>query len=84
MIKVRLFGDLGCLAHFNFFISKKNPWWVTSRHIVVIQIAYLQHWPELEGENGSTLIGAIEALQACTLRLPVTSGAQVRDQAIIA
>uniref|UniRef100_A0A0D9X8B7 Uncharacterized protein n=1 Tax=Leersia perrieri TaxID=77586 RepID=A0A0D9X8B7_9ORYZ len=45
-------------------------------YILKEQIPYLQHWPALEGENGSTLIGAIEALQASTLRLPVTSGAQ--------
>uniref|UniRef100_A0A0E0EM18 AUGMIN subunit 8 n=1 Tax=Oryza meridionalis TaxID=40149 RepID=A0A0E0EM18_9ORYZ len=51
-------------------------------YVLKEQIAYLQHWPELEGENGSTLIGAIEALQACTLRLPVTSGAQADAVAV--
>ncbi|XP_006659451.1 QWRF motif-containing protein 4-like isoform X1 [Oryza brachyantha] len=51
-------------------------------YILKEQIAYLQHWPALEGENGSTLIGAIEALQACTLRLPVTSGAQADAVAV--
>ncbi|KAL5231146.1 hypothetical protein ABZP36_029922 [Zizania latifolia] len=51
-------------------------------YILKEQIAYLEHWPALEEENGSTLIGVVEALQACTLRLPVTSGAQADAVAI--
>ncbi|KAG8087533.1 hypothetical protein GUJ93_ZPchr0010g10154 [Zizania palustris] len=51
-------------------------------YILKEQIAYLEHWPALEEENGSTLIGAVEALQACTLRLPVTTEAQADAVAI--
>ncbi|XP_072978615.1 AUGMIN subunit 8-like [Typha angustifolia] len=40
------------------------------------QIAYLEHWAASEREHCSSLSGAIEALKASTLRLPVTGGAR--------
>jgi hypothetical protein len=43
----------------------------------MIQICYLEQWPALEEECNGTLVEATEALKASTLRLPVTSGAQV-------
>jgi hypothetical protein len=49
----------------------------------LIQITYLEQWPELEEENIGTLAEATEALKASTLRLPVTSGAQVRSEQIV-
>ncbi|KAF8779095.1 hypothetical protein HU200_003064 [Digitaria exilis] len=45
-------------------------------HTIVIQIGYLEQWSVLEEENTDTVVEAIEALQASTLCLPVTSGAQ--------
>ncbi|KAI3996667.1 hypothetical protein MKX01_009499 [Papaver californicum] len=41
------------------------------------QMVYLDDWALLEREHSSSLAGAIEALEACTLRLPVTGGARV-------
>ncbi|OVA10364.1 Protein of unknown function DUF566 [Macleaya cordata] len=40
------------------------------------QMIYLDDWALLEREHSSSLAGAIEALEACTLRLPVTGGAR--------
>ncbi|KAF8772943.1 hypothetical protein HU200_005345 [Digitaria exilis] len=40
------------------------------------EIGYLEQWSVLEEENTDTVVEAIEALQASTLCLPVTSGAQ--------
>lgn len=40
-------------------------------------MVYLDDWALLEREHSSSLAGAIEALEACTLRLPVTGGARV-------
>nr|CAD1825616.1 unnamed protein product [Ananas comosus var. bracteatus] len=44
--------------------------------IVKEQIAYLERWTALEGEHSNSLSGAIEALKASTVRLPVTGGAR--------
>ena len=41
------------------------------------QIGYLEQWPVLEEECNDTLVEVTEALKASTIRLPVTSGAQV-------
>jgi len=46
-------------------------------HAIVIQIGYLEQWPVLEEESSGTVVEAIKVLQASTLCLPVTSGAQV-------
>ncbi|XP_062195045.1 QWRF motif-containing protein 4-like isoform X2 [Phragmites australis] len=51
-------------------------------YILTEQITYLEQWPVLEEENGSTLVEAIKALKASTLRLPVTSGAQADALAV--
>ncbi|KAF8400495.1 hypothetical protein HHK36_013793 [Tetracentron sinense] len=40
------------------------------------QMAYLDHWALLERGHSSSLSGAIEALEASVLRLPVTGGAR--------
>ncbi|XP_010265520.1 PREDICTED: AUGMIN subunit 8-like [Nelumbo nucifera] len=40
------------------------------------QLAYLEDWALLESDHLSSLSGAIEALEASTLRLPVTGGAR--------
>lgn len=40
------------------------------------QMAYLDDWALLERDHISSLAGAIEALEASTLRLPVTGGAR--------
>ncbi|CAO2163211.1 unnamed protein product [Urochloa humidicola] len=45
-------------------------------NIITEQIAYLEQWLVLEEESTGTVVEAIEALQASTLCLPVTSGAQ--------
>ena len=43
----------------------------------MVQIGYLEQWPVLEEECNDTLVEVTEALKASTIRLPVTSGAQV-------
>jgi hypothetical protein len=43
----------------------------------LIQIAYLDDWALLEKDHIDSLSGAVEDLEASTLRLPVTSGAKV-------
>lgn len=40
------------------------------------QVSYLEEWAALETEHCKSLSGAIEALKASTLRLPVTGGAR--------
>ncbi|KAM0861490.1 hypothetical protein ACQ4PT_045842 [Festuca glaucescens] len=40
------------------------------------QMDYLDHWAVLETDHSTSLSGAIEALRASTLRLPVTGGAK--------
>lgn len=42
-----------------------------------IQVLDLDEWSEMESEHSSSLVGAIEALKASTLRLPVVGGAKV-------
>lgn len=51
-------------------------------NILAEQIGYLEKWPVLEEESTATVFEAIEALQASTLCLPVTSGAQADGVAI--
>ncbi|KAJ6794280.1 AUGMIN subunit 8-like [Iris pallida] len=46
------------------------------------QIAYLEDWSALEREHSTSLSGAIEALKASTLRLPVTEGARADVRAV--
>ncbi|KAJ1697479.1 hypothetical protein LUZ63_005991 [Rhynchospora breviuscula] len=43
------------------------------------QVIYLEEWSEMDGEHASSLAGAIEALKASTLRLPVVGGAKQAD-----
>ncbi|KAL4181657.1 hypothetical protein AMTRI_Chr12g272240 [Amborella trichopoda] len=40
------------------------------------QLSYLDEWALVERDHSSSLAGAIEALEASTLRLPVTGGAR--------
>ncbi|CAL5005996.1 unnamed protein product [Urochloa decumbens] len=51
-------------------------------NILTEQIGYLEQWLLLEEESTGTVVEAIEALQACTLCLPVTSGAQADGIAV--
>ncbi|XP_008792555.2 QWRF motif-containing protein 2-like [Phoenix dactylifera] len=44
------------------------------------QMAYLQGWSLIDGDHLSSLSGAIEALKASTLRLPVVGGAKAEFQ----
>ncbi|XP_010273677.1 PREDICTED: AUGMIN subunit 8 [Nelumbo nucifera] len=46
------------------------------------QLAYLNDWALLEGDHLISLSGAIEALEASTLRLPVTGGARADVQTV--
>ncbi|CAL9211822.1 AUGMIN subunit 8-like [Musa acuminata AAA Group] len=46
------------------------------RIILKEQMAYLERWVALEREHCSSLSGAVEALNASTLRLPITGGAK--------
>ncbi|XP_042447672.1 QWRF motif-containing protein 2-like [Zingiber officinale] len=41
------------------------------------QLSYLEEWSLIDREHSSLLSGAIEALKASTLRLPIVSGAKV-------
>ncbi len=41
------------------------------------QAAHLENWEALEEEHSSALSGAMEALEAAILRVPVTGGAKV-------
>jgi hypothetical protein len=45
--------------------------------VFMMQMDYLDHWAVLETDHSTSLSGAIEALRASTLRLPVTGGAKV-------
>ena len=40
-------------------------------------MAYLDDWALIERDHSNSLSGAIEDLEASTLRLPVTGGARV-------
>ena len=42
-----------------------------------MQMGYLNNWALLERDHISSLAGAVEDLEASTLRLPVTGGARV-------
>ncbi|KAJ3697899.1 hypothetical protein LUZ61_001604 [Rhynchospora tenuis] len=44
------------------------------------QVIYLEEWSEMDREHASSLAGAIEALKASTLRLPVVGGAKADIQ----
>lgn len=46
------------------------------------QMSYLEEWALLDGDHSSSLSGAIEALKASTLRLPVISGARADIQKV--
>ncbi|KAJ8471666.1 hypothetical protein OPV22_026009 [Ensete ventricosum] len=46
------------------------------RIILKEQMAYLERWVALEREHCSSISGAVEALNASTLRLPITGGAK--------
>lgn len=46
------------------------------------QIAYLDEWSHLDKDHSSSLQGAIEALKASTLRLPVVGGATAHVQSV--
>lgn len=41
------------------------------------QMIYLEEWSHMDRDYSSSLLGAIEALRASTLRLPVVGGARV-------
>lgn len=56
------------LPSFNSFITT-----------IYFQMAYLEDWALLERDHATSLNGAIKDLEACTLRLPVTGGAKVRQ-----
>ncbi|RVX00058.1 Protein snowy cotyledon 3 [Vitis vinifera] len=44
------------------------------------QIMYLDEWGPMDRDHSNSLSGAIEALKASTLRLPVVSGARADIQ----
>ncbi|XP_068652397.1 AUGMIN subunit 8-like [Aristolochia californica] len=46
------------------------------------QITYLDDWVLMDREHSISLAGATEALEACTLRLPVTGGARADVQMV--
>ncbi|RRT49909.1 hypothetical protein B296_00049061 [Ensete ventricosum] len=43
-----------------------------------MQMTYLEEWSLMDRDHSNALSGAIEALKATTLRLPVVGGAKVR------
>lgn len=45
--------------------------------VLTEQMIYLEEWALLDREHSSCVCEAIESLEACTLRLPVTAGAKV-------
>ena len=45
--------------------------------VFMMQMDYLDQWAVLQTDHSTSLSGAIEALRASTLRLPVTGGAKV-------
>lgn len=42
-----------------------------------MQMIYLEEWSLVDKEHSSALSGAIEALKASTIRLPVVNGTKV-------
>ncbi|XP_068635076.1 AUGMIN subunit 8-like isoform X2 [Aristolochia californica] len=46
------------------------------------QMTYLDDWAVMDREHSISLAGATEALEACTLRLPVTDGARADAQMV--
>lgn len=50
---------------------------------VLVQMEFLEEWALLERDHIGSLVGAVEDLEASTLRLPVTAGARVRQFARI-
>ena len=48
-----------------------------------MQITYLDEWGPMDRDHSNSLSGAIEALKASTLRLPVVSGARVYIYSIV-
>ena len=44
---------------------------------LMTQMAYLDDWAVLESDHIDSLSGAVEDLEASTLRLPLTGGAKV-------
>lgn len=44
---------------------------------MVIQMGYLDDWALLDKDHITSLSGAVDDLEASTLRLPVTGGARV-------
>lgn len=46
-------------------------------YTLFMQMAYLNDWSLLERDHLSSLSGAVEDLEASTIRLPVTGGARV-------
>lgn len=52
-------------------------------HVIILQINYLEEWSLLDRDHSSSLSGAIEALKASTLRLPVVGGAKVCSDLIL-
>ncbi|KAF8410202.1 hypothetical protein HHK36_002724 [Tetracentron sinense] len=46
------------------------------------QMAYLEEWALLDRDHSNSLLGAIEALKASTLRLPVVGGARADIQTV--
>ncbi|KAK4765213.1 hypothetical protein SAY86_026303 [Trapa natans] len=52
------------------------------RTILDTQMDFLEEWALLERDHISSLVGAVEDLEASTLRLPVTAGARVDIDAL--
>ncbi|KVI10824.1 Protein of unknown function DUF566 [Cynara cardunculus var. scolymus] len=50
--------------------------------ILKAQIDFLEDWAYLDKDHSVSLLGAIEALKASTLRLPVGAGASVKDSSL--
>ncbi|KAF0930086.1 hypothetical protein E2562_027917 [Oryza meyeriana var. granulata] len=46
------------------------------------QISYLEEWSDIENNHSSSLSGAIKALEASTIRLPIVCGAKADAQGI--
>ncbi|XP_010523227.1 PREDICTED: QWRF motif-containing protein 9-like [Tarenaya hassleriana] len=51
-------------------------------HILKGQVTYLEEWSMIDGDHSSSLVGAIDALKASTIRLPVVDGAVVNAQSV--
>ncbi|XP_068650815.1 AUGMIN subunit 8-like [Aristolochia californica] len=50
--------------------------------LLIEQITYLDDWDVMDREHSMSLAGATEALEACTLHLPVTDGARADVQMV--